>query len=255
MPSDCKADCSAGIEKILNLQNENHKNDIEISNKSILVKLFLRRGVVNTQLGLFSESLSDYESALNYFNTFKSQSAEHQSFLESTISQNDIISDIDRLKLIVSAEGLKKQADELFCEKKIDEAILKYSEALDCVSCHVSCLSNRSACYFAIGNFEACIQDCTLAINLLEIKNNSQLTIQDKQSHLTMMKAVLPEIGSEKRKSWILKTFTRRGAAYIQLKDIDKAINDYGQAVSIDNENEALKSDLNKLNSMKISLK
>ena len=57
--------------------------------------------------------------------------------------------------------------------------------------------------------------------------------------------------GSEKRKSWTLKTLSRRAAAYLQLQDIDNAIKDFGSAVGIDPTNEALKSDLNKLNIMK----
>ena len=121
-------------------------------------------------------------------------------------------------------------------------------KALALLPFHVSCLSNRSACRFATGDILGCIEDCSTALSILEIdltKIDSTPTptptatataisgfaaTTDVPSMLlsssttvlaanaTMLSSILPASGSEKRKSWVLKTVTRRGAALAQVR-------------------------------------
>jgi tetratricopeptide (TPR) repeat protein len=189
------------------------------------------------------------------------------------VTIDDITVDVDRLNRLVEADKIKKEADNLFSENRLVDAASRYSEALRIIPYFVSCLSNRSACYLALGQKEDCIQDCTAALDLLQldlqaldrkpaVSNNStdtplsisahqQLYSDSKNQALNMISAILPSLGSDKRKSYVLKTLTRRGATFAHVGRFDEAIGDFSVAVSLDPANEALKSDLNKLKSLK----
>ncbi|KAM4906416.1 sperm-associated antigen 1 [Sylvia borin] len=73
-----------------------------------------------------------------------------------------------------AAAKLKSEGNELFKSGQFGEAVLKYSEAIDCVTGlgeqspdDLSVLySNRAACYLKEGNCSDCIQDCNRALEL-----------------------------------------------------------------------------------------
>ncbi|PKU29788.1 sperm-associated antigen 1 [Limosa lapponica baueri] len=73
-----------------------------------------------------------------------------------------------------TAAKLKSEGNELFKSGQFGEAVLKYSEAIDCViglgessPDDLSVLySNRAACYLKEGNCSDCIQDCNRALEL-----------------------------------------------------------------------------------------
>ena len=99
----------------------------------------------------------------------------------------------------------------------------------------MSCLSNRSACRFATGDVIGCVEDCSTALAILEIdisKLDSTTSSSSTQfaaltgsssdvlgavASAAMLSSILPATGSDKRKSWVLKTATRRGAALAQV--------------------------------------
>lgn len=239
---DCQADCSTGISEILGYTNENKIHDIEETSQITLIKLYLRRSVAETQMGKFAEGLKDCRSARDCVEEIWLSGDKET---PKAISIDQIEADISRLEKLVFADSLKKEADSLFAESNVDEAILRYTDALEVVPCHVSCLSNRSACHMTLGDMEKAVEDCTRALSVLELNVSKQQKVGvDAPS---MASAVVPPAGSEKRKDWTLKTLARRGAAHIHLGKIEEAITDYGFAVSIDPGNEKLKRDLTKL--------
>ena len=242
MPIDCQADCSTGISEILGYMGENKIQDVEESYQSTLIKLYLRRSVATTQTGNFADGLKDCRSARDGVDEmWLSKNRE----TPKGINIEQIGADIERLEKLVYADLLKKEADTLFGGRNIEDAIKKYTEAIEIVPCHVSCLSNRSACHMALGDMESTVADCTSALSVLELNvSKIQKVGGDAPS---MASAVVPPAGSDKRKDWTLKTLARRGAAHIHLGKIDEAITDYGFAVSIDPGNESLKKDLTKL--------
>merc|ERR1711916_54925 len=243
MPVDCQADCSTGISEILGYMNENKIQDIEESFQITLIKLYLRRSVAVTQVGNFSEGLKDCRSARDGVEEiWLSRDKE----TPKAISIDQIEADISRLEKLVFTDSLKKEADRLFADGKIDEAVMRYTEGLEIIPCHVSCLSNRSACHMALGDMEKAVEDCSSTLSVMEL-NTSKYKKVGSVGDISMANAVVPPAGSEKRKDWVLKTLARRGAAHIHLGKIDEAITDYGFAVSIDPENEKLKRDLTRL--------
>ena len=124
----------------------------------------------------------------------------------------------------------------------------------------MSCLSNRSACRLALEDVSGCVEDCSLAITLLQYDASTSTSGsggsasnlisfggRDKCVEMSMLEAILPPVNSDKRREWLLKTVVRRGAAYFQLERYDEAIADYGYATGIDSRNEALKKDLTRM--------
>ena len=174
-----------------------------------------------------------------------------------TIHEN-IQRDIKKLQLLRDAEVLKLAADGLIAKGSVQEALVEYNHAIELLPIYVSCLSNRSACRLALEDVSGCVDDCSLAITLLQYdasNSNSNdpssklisFGTRDKCVEMSMLEAILPPVNSDKRKEWLLKTVVRRGAAYFQLQRYDEAIADYGYACGIDPRNEALKKDLTRM--------
>ena len=267
MSIDCRMDCTKGIDLILEeCKASNSKGDATTSdntintlqqskNGALLVKLYMRRGAAACLIGDFTEALVDYHQA----NSKYQQLNMTQLSSIQGVSLESLAMDIQRLKLLVDADSLKKQGDALFAEKNIIEAKAKYDQALSLVPVHVSCLSNRAACNIALDDYHGCFGDCSTAISLL--RNNSSIggdgsskQIDDRgylnQQQDNMLNAILPHEGSEKRKSWLMKTLLRRGVALIQMNRHRDALKDYQSASSLDPSNEAIRSDIAKLNDM-----
>ena len=244
--------------------------------KVLLSKLLLRRGSTNCQMGIFSEALNDYTRTSNLLFGYEVKKNSNSSKLKDDdkyeerefslpgITKPALTADLDRIVRLLNADILKKEGDSLFADNKLQESALKYEEALGLVPVHVGCLSNRSACRLAMKDVEGCIEDCTDALMLLNDSDitptttNTTLTTttspsaatttsSSSSSDINMLNSILPSIGSDKRKSWVVKTLLRRGAAYAQLSRLDEAVSDFRTASALDPKNETLKSDLNKI--------
>lgn len=63
------------------------------------------------------------------------------------------------------ALALKEKGNEYFKAKNFEKACLYYTDALICKEDHIF-YGNRSACYYALGNFEKTIEDTTAALTL-----------------------------------------------------------------------------------------
>jgi tetratricopeptide (TPR) repeat protein len=229
----------------------------------------MRRGATNCQLEFFSEALHDYKIARTLADD---ENNLNLTSLPSGVTLESLRSDVVRLEKLVLADGLKKEADKILSEGQLEAAKEKYTEALRVIPVHVSCLSNRSACKLAMGDFSGCVEDCTAALTLLQADlrllgggktsqnqyqdpnpNKNKLFLRGDTSQgsadgaLSMLSSILPAPGSDKRKSWVLRTILRRGAAYAQLSQLAEAVDDYKTASGLDPTNETLKSDLNKI--------
>jgi tetratricopeptide (TPR) repeat protein len=237
MDQDCKEDCTTAIQKLEKQRSVNP--DLPPAEVSMLVKLMLRRGVAQCRLGQIAAALADYEACCSIL-----AGRGGQSIQVPGVSADTIRDDIERLKLIVAADKKKIEADAAFSNSDVSKAQALYSEAIACLPEHVACLSNRSACKIALGDLNGCIEDCTKAIELLQEGTKSSANEELSDSMLSMLHAIIPPAGSEKRKQWLLKSVVRRGAIYAQLNDLVSAARDYSLAVSLDPENKDLQADL-----------
>lgn len=250
VPSDCRSDCTEAIELISKLLTSDQVDEEETSQlKKSMAKLLMRRGISNCQLGNYADASTDYASGIEIMVASGSE--------ESNITTAR--SDLEKLLALQTADTNKKKGDEVMAEGNIAEAIDLYTRALHASPVHVGCLSNRAAGKLAIHDYEGCISDCSAALHILDEDERSSSTGKIMSGagadSLSMMTAVLPPKGSDKRKSWVLKTLVRRGAAYAQNKDIDAAIVDYGKACALDPTNTALKEDLNKMTNYRAGLR
>lgn len=248
-PSDCRGDCMDAIEIIMNniASGEMDDNDV-IASRKTLAKLLMRKGICNCHLGAYGDAIVDYESAIKELIGVGSS--------ESVVLEAR--SDLEKLSALQSADRHKKRGDEEMAGGNIAQAIELYTLALQASPMHVGCLSNRAAGKLATRDFEGCVSDCTAALSVLEEDEGEaagKIMSGVGTDSLSMLTAILPPKGSDKRKSWFLKTLVRRGAAHAQTMDIEAAILDYGKAVALDPTNTALKEDLNKLTNMRAGIR
>eukprot|EP01038_Epipyxis_sp_PR26KG_P012244 gene12244-16410_t len=261
--NECKADCTIIINQLLSeietISNEvNSGNGTSMKSKReklvMSVKLLMRRGLASCQLGSFNEALNDYFDAKAKYEILNDGNNNNTDIFINGVTIDSLSQDIHQLKLLNNAEMLKKEADCDFSERSIQNAMIKYDEALQLVPVHVGCLANRSACKMALGDLPGCVDDCSSAIHMLEHgvnKNNNKQILSNNIDPANMLNTILPPPGSEKRRTWLIKTLTRRGVAYSQLEMLDEAVTDYAYASSLDPSNEALKSDLNKISNFR----
>ncbi|TKA67798.1 hypothetical protein B0A55_09923 [Friedmanniomyces simplex] len=70
-----------------------------------------------------------------------------------------------------SSEDVRKQGNELYKAGKFAEAIVRYKHAAELAPSEPAPLSNRSAAYFELGNYEACYAASSPALALLDESN------------------------------------------------------------------------------------
>ena len=184
---ECVDDCTAALEL-------RRIEDVPAIDVATEVKLLVRRGTALRQQGSFEASLADYRTA-------------------TTLDANNpaLASDVERLTSLAQCDTLKKQADARFGAGNISEAVELYASALTLEPAFVSCISNRAACYFALGDMPSAIRDCTGALDLLSMDVSQSIGHMQKD---TVPSGPVPPAGSDTRRQWVLKTSvaTRRGA-------------------------------------------
>jgi len=208
-------------------------NPGDVVKLSMRVKALARRGAAKCSQGLFDEALQDLK---------------HAAYLSP--SDDSLDNDLLRVDKLAKCDKLKKEADGLLGAGKLDSALETYTKTLELDSRFVSALSNRAACYLALGLYEECATDCTKALDLLATDPNDTSALQLETGPLTnsqLPSGPVPPAGSTKRRTWVLKTVTRRGVAMSQLGRMEEAVTDYRLACKLDPTDENLKRDLEAL--------
>ena len=241
---DCKADCTVVIDA-LTLRAE---ESLSSGDKALLLKLLLRRGIANCSLGFLEEGLSDY----------KATKAMRIKVEDSKISLQEIEDDIAKLLILIEADKLKRRADLLLSQSEAEQAVQLYSQALQVLPVHVGCLANRATSYLALGDLQKSIEDANAAVSILredeEVAAKSAVAGNyNATGGLSMLASILPPLGSQKRKEWKMKVLAKRGAAFAQQGQLDDAIRDYAAVSALDPSDAGLKSDLNRLNNLRMA--
>jgi len=242
----CIEDCDA---LLMALDREGMSKDANPSDLRLIgmrVKGLARRGTAKCQQGSYGEALGDYQRAVGL-----------------SPSDPSLVADLRKVFGLAKCAELKKQADALLGEGDLQGALDKYSSALAVEPTFVSAISNRAACYLALGRPEDCAADCCAALDLLAVDPADQAAADERTMQAigaptfggataggrgqAMPSGPVPPVGSSKRRTWVLKTVARRGAAYAQLGRYTEAVEDYTTACSLCPGDEALKRDLDAL--------
>ncbi|RHZ20358.1 hypothetical protein DYB31_001194 [Aphanomyces astaci] len=121
---------------------------------------------------------------------------------------------------------LKAKGDDFYRHKDFRSAINAYGDALAIDPSLTPCLSNRAACFLQVGEYQLCADDCSTAL------------------------ALLPDIGDTPSMQTVqlkVRVLVRRGTAYCQLGLYSQAKADYGVALTIHPQNEALQLDFGRI--------
>jgi len=233
-------DCTAGLAKLE--AREQAKREAEgrdmvssaedsgeaVATRAKQVKLLVRRAMAEAKMGQLAEAADDYERAL---------------VLDPR--NEKLGKDLREVRACMEAptpESLKARGDGLFRDGEHARGALAYSEALLLLEAaldrvdgegggeregmralQLSCHSNRAACRFASGEFAGCVEDCGVALGMLESGG---------------------EVLDERRKATLVRVVTRRGAAHAHLKAYAAAEQDYCRAVELSPGDAKLKADL-----------
>ncbi|ORY46957.1 TPR-like protein [Rhizoclosmatium globosum] len=156
----------------------------------------------------------------------------------------------DNLYDPVSAEEknpifLKDKGNAFFKKGNLHAAINAFTASLELDSQLIPCLTNRAICHLKLENYEACVQDCSKAMDIITTEQERKM----ERDPMAGMEGI-PAYHAMK-----VKLCARRAAAYIKLNKLEDAMKDYQMAVVMDPKNEALKVDLINIKKMLVELK
>lgn len=90
-----------------------------------------------------------------------------QSQMEVVNETSEVVESSDSMKESVSAaDALKEQGNAAFKEKDYDTAIKRFTEAIEVDDKNHICYTNRSLCYFSLGQWGKSAQDASIAVKL-----------------------------------------------------------------------------------------
>ena len=213
--------------------------------RTTLHKLLLRRSVASCHLGEFSAAIADQSRVLAAVEGLHSVGLTDTQ-ATAGLTPAAILEDLRRLRLLGEADALKREGDTVLAESRLEEARGRYDAALGLLPFHVGSLANRSACRLAQGDVEGCVEDCSRALELLQLDptGGAGAGAGGGGGGINMLSAVLPPAGSDKRLAWVTRTVARRGQALAQLGRLGEATRDYRRAAELNPGNQALQADL-----------
>lgn len=237
--SACVADCSAALGILEKIPESGPSQG----------RALARRSRAYLEMGHYRSSLEDCRAALRF--------VPGDAALEV---------DITRLEPLALCETAKKEAVVLFASGDIAGACDLYTAALAAVPAFPTCLSNRAACYLALGRPLECVRDCTAVLDLLspglssgdDVLDPSSKSLDDKvqqglsspptsTQELICPPGSMPPAGSEKRRQWVLTTVLRRGRANVELGHLGSALRDYRTASSLAPDDKSIEGDVREL--------
>ncbi|TPX34538.1 hypothetical protein SmJEL517_g02890 [Synchytrium microbalum] len=130
---------------------------------------------------------------------------------------------------------LREKGNTFYEGQSYEAAINAYSAALDLDDRDVLSLSNRSACYLQLSQFENCVNDCTRALDVLAFQAE-RLRVQG------LLTKTDEDVDDETRVRRV-KLHVRRGTARLRMNVIKDAVVDYEVAAKLDYRNEDLRKD------------
>ncbi|CAD8124995.1 unnamed protein product [Paramecium sonneborni] len=133
-------------------------------------------------------------------------------FQKSLSKTNNEYGNAEIQQRILYAQELKKKGNLYYSDKKFEEAISLYTEALFFVQDNVLLLLNRAIAYIKVQKFDQAIQDCTLVLQIVQSKEERSAQIIDS----------------------FFKAHLRRALAYYKTGQLLKALQDVKLAIQID---------------------
>jgi tetratricopeptide (TPR) repeat protein len=214
-----------------------------------IAELLLNRGTKSLLTGRFSDVFHNFNRAYKLLFESDGDVADSPEFDSSIKSQLNgltrlsLLADIEKMYKLLTIDVCKEEARVMFESENFVGAIKKYDEVLILVPLHGECLSSRASCMLAAHDPKSCIDDCNLAIRILNapVRKGSG-NYQNDGIDIARCVAVSPS----ERKAWMVRTLQLRGTAHSQLNHLDKAVADFRLAVTLDPKNEKLRFGLRK---------
>ena len=153
--SACVADCGAALEILRRLPETGPSQ----------ARALARRSLAYRGLGHYRSSLEDCRAALAF-----------------SPGDASLLEEITRGEPLAKAETCKKEAAKRFASGDVRGACEMYTAALEAVPGFPAALSNRAACYLALGKPRECVRDCTAVLEMLSSPEDGNLSAAGRLS-------------------------------------------------------------------------
>lgn len=201
-------DCDLILAAVMDIASSHNNTPLNAEMTRLRQKALIRRGVAYCQLGLYREATADLSLAL----------------VNDPQPGSPLATDVLFVQSLAAATAEKTLGDTQFRATVLEEAVIHYTRGITHHSGLPALYSNRAAAYLALAHYQACVDDCTAALSVIE----QQLPTRTTETRMVLTAgAAIPAVGSEARRVFVLTTLTRRGMAYQQLTQLEKAQADF----------------------------
>jgi len=208
MFAECVADATAGFDLLRRLKLEGKDEEEQMQVRMQRCRCLFRRGIAHVRLGMTDQALADVDAAAK--------------FAEDNEELKDDLEELRRACAENKAIKLKQEGDALFKGGDAAGATQRYTAAIEEDDGCFQIWSNRAACHLSAGDYAACVEDCTRALNLLD-------PAQTRGTKLC------------------LRILVRRGTAHCWAGDFVRGRDDLKRALLLDLHNKQLRDDLGML--------
>jgi len=154
----------------------------------------------------------------------ESKAPEEEAWLQKVAEMNKVKADAKTRSEMedMNPAWLKEKGGNFYKQGNYIAAINAFTAAIVLNGTDPSLYNNRAACHLHMKQFTECIQDATMALNLLD-----------------------PPVQANAKSRCI--AFVRRGTAYFKTEQYVNALGDYNSALKIDPKNESINEDAEKI--------
>jgi tetratricopeptide (TPR) repeat protein len=146
----------------------------------------------------------------------------------------------------VAVAVAKSKGDDAFRAGDFSVAVERFTHVLASEPRFVAALSNRAAAHLAADALDACIADCSTALQLLGVEDAAALppTLAPRAGCSV---DPVPAAGGPRHRAAASTTLVRRGTALCRLQRLAEAAEDYAAALKLDPGNAQLAADLKRI--------
>lgn len=197
------------IQIIRNEMNDDSSRLTSSESISLQEKIFTR--MATAQCHIKGDNLNHLQIALKYL--------QEAAQLDDKSSDELLIKDINRLKVIYEAAKLKGKGDAWLIDEKIECAIISYKKAILKEETLLSAKVNCATAYLLQGNIEECASLCGEVLEVLK------MTGPCKHNGVSLI-GTIPLAGTDRRRKLTTATLHKRAEAYMTLGKFSQALQD-----------------------------
>jgi len=152
--ADVIKDCTAAFDLLKRVKMEGKDPEEKEKEAMKRCRCLLRRGMAHTRLGMMDQALKDLDAAAK-------QAPDREAIKDDLAGLRELIASHPYMKH-------KEEGDRAFKAGDLSASVAAFSAAIEADGGCFQALSNRAACWLALEEYGKCVDDCTVALRLLD---------------------------------------------------------------------------------------